>query len=307
MKGLFYFLTGTLLIICFNGCAGQKKVVEDTEEMLTGSYVGQPYHGLRNKVAVTNFINATRFGQRRLGDEISAVLVSELSKSGRFVLLERENLKDILEQVALAQTGLTEGTLEQIRLLDADYIITGKVTHYAVTTTGSSGIFSQSKTQRAEVAVDVRSGEILLSETGKGVSEKTFEKMMGRGESGGYDESLEQNAFRKAVIQLTEKLIVALDKYPWRCEVVQVEGNTLYINAGRRSNLKVGDRLDIYKTGITIKDLNGNIIGHEEIYIMDAEIVRLVGEKSAALKINSISELQLPLFCKINNGDFRPP
>jgi curli biogenesis system outer membrane secretion channel CsgG len=285
------------------GCAGQKKVVEDSEATLTGTYVSKPFDGLRKKVAVTNFINATRFGQRRLGDEISVVLISELSKSGRFVLLERENLQDILEQVALSQTGLTEGTLEQIRLLDADYIITGKVTHYAVKTTGSSGIFTQSKTQRAEVGVDVRlidvrSGEILLSETGNGASEKTFEKVLGHGESGGYDESLEQYAFRKAVIQLTEKLIGKLDSYPWRCDVVQVEKDALYINAGSRSNLKIGDRLAIYKPGKEIKDLNGNIIGYEEIYITDTAVIRLVGEKSAALQVNPGDNLQLPLFCK---------
>jgi hypothetical protein len=164
-------------------------------------------------------------------------------------------------------------------------------------------LFTQSKTQRAEVTVDVRlidvrSGEILLSETGNGSSEKTFEKVLGQGESGGYDESLEQYAFRKAVIQLTEKLISKLDNYPWRCDIVQVENDVLYTNAGSQSNLNIGDSLKVYRRGREIKDLNGNTIGYDEIYITDAEVIRLLGEKSAALKVDTGHNLQLPLFCR---------
>ena len=50
--------------------------------------------------------------------------------------------------------------------------------------------------------------------------------------------------------------------------------------------------------GKEIKDLNGNTIGYDEIYITDAEVIRLVGEKSAVLKVSPGYDLQLPLFCK---------
>ncbi len=297
-----FFLISTIFT-CFT-CAGPKSTVQTPDPELVGKYTRVPYDGPRKKVAVLDFINATRFGQRRLGDEISAVLVSELSKSGRFVLLERENLSAILDQIALAQTGLTEGTLEQIRLLDTDYIITGKITHYAVNTTGSKGVFTQSKTQRAEVTadlrlIDVHTGEVLLSETGNGVSEKTYEKVLGMGESGGYDESLEQTAFRKAVVQLTEKLVNALDKYPWRCDVVQIEGNTLYINAGRQNNISIGRQLAVYRPGKVIRNLNGEVIGQEEAFVTFADVVKLVGEKSAEIRAKTNVMLELPLYCKL--------
>ncbi len=303
MKHAVLYAAFIMLAPLFFHCAGHKETVQTPDPELIGKYTRIPYNGPRKKVAVLEFANATRFGLRRLGDEISAVLVSELAKSGRFVLLEREKLAAILDQVALAQTGLTEGAFEQIRLLDTDYIITGKVTQYAVNTTGSKGIFTQSKTQRAEVAadvrlIDVRTGEILLSETGTGVSEKTYEKFLGIGESGGYDESLEQNAFRKAVVRLTEKLVDALDKYPWRCDIVQIEGSLMYINAGRQSNILPGFRLAIYRPGKIIRNVNGDIIGQEEAFVANAEVVKLIGEKSAEIRAETAEKLQLPLFCK---------
>ena len=293
----------SIIFTCF-GCAGPKSTVQTPDPELIGSYTRVPYTGPRKKVAVLEFANATRFGLRRLGDEISAVLVSELAKSGRFVLLEREKLAAILDQVALAQTGLTEGALEQIRLLDTDYIITGKVTQYAVNTTGSKGIFTQSKTQRAEVAadvrlIDVRTGEILLSETGTGVSEKTYEKILGIGESGGYDESLEQNAFRKAVVRLTEKLVNALDKYPWRCDVVQIDGQILYVNAGSQNNILPGRQLKVYRSGKVIRNLSGEVIGQEDEFVTNAEVIHLVGDKSAAIRVVTGEQLELPLYCKL--------
>ncbi|MBI4690228.1 MAG: hypothetical protein HY754_08190, partial [Nitrospirae bacterium] len=67
--------------------------------------------------------------------------------------------------------------------------ITGDVTHYSVNTIGSSDIFAKSKVQTAEVAVDiriinVRTGEITLSETGRGKAEKKFGRVLGMGSEG---------------------------------------------------------------------------------------------------------------------------
>jgi curli biogenesis system outer membrane secretion channel CsgG len=212
MKSYFALFAGALIFTI--ACSSTKTVTKAEDTETPRAYASGLYLGPRKKVAITKFENLTRFGQRRLGDYISNVLSTELAKTGRFVLLEREAVAQILEQVKLSQAGLTEGTLEQVQLLDADFIITGAVTHYAVSTSGSSNVLAQSKIQRAEVAVEVRiinvrSGEIILAEIGKGVAEKKFGKVLGMGESGGYDESLEMDAFRAAVVKVVENIIAS--------------------------------------------------------------------------------------------------
>jgi len=217
MKSYFALFAGALIFT--SACSSMKTVTTAEDTTTPRAYASGLDLGPRKKVAITKFENLTRFGKRRLGDYLSNVLSTELAKTNRFVLLEREAVDQIFEQVKLSQAGLTEGTLEQIQLLDADFIIAGAVTHYAVSTSGSSNVLTQSKTQKAEVAaevriINVRTGEIILAETGKSVAEKKFSKVLGMGESGGYDESLEMDAFRAAVVKMTENIISSLDKRP---------------------------------------------------------------------------------------------
>ena len=303
MKHLVLFICCILFII--SACSSSKKVTRSDDKEVLKKYTPAEYTGPKKKLAVAKFENNTRFGKRRLGDNITDVLSTELSQTNRFILLERAEVDKILDQVALSQAGITEGSLQQIQLLDADYIATGAVTHYSVNTTGSSNLFTQSKTQKAEVAadvriIDIRSGEIILSETGRGSAEKEFDKVLGMGESGGYDESLELDAFRAAVINLTENIVPALDALPWTCDVVKISGTKLYIDAGKKSNLRLGTILDIFQKGEEIKNLSGKSIGFEEKLLGMGTINEFFGNDGAIVVADSLQIYSLPLFCRLN-------
>jgi curli biogenesis system outer membrane secretion channel CsgG len=292
-------------IIVLISCSAPRKSMIDKQPLVTDYETVDKYIGPKKKLAIAQFKNATRFGKRRLGDNITGVLSTELAQTNRFILLERERVDKILEQVALSQAGLTEGTLEQIQLLDADFILTGEVTHYAVKTTGSSNILTQSKKQTAEVKadariIDTRSGEIILSETGEGTAEKEFSKVLGMGTTGGYDESLELDAFRAAVKNMTINLIKALDQRPWMCDVVEIAEEGLYIDSGRQSNLKIGDSLDVYYRGDAVKNLSGTIIGYKEQLQGTGMITEFFGENGAIVRMEDETNLSLPLICRIH-------
>jgi len=288
-------------------CSSSKKVTKVDDSTTKDVYKISEYIGPKKKLAIAKFENATRFGKRRLGENMTTVLTTELLKTNRFILLERADVDKILDQLALAQSGVTEGNLEQIQLLDADFILTGAVTHYAVTTIGSSNLFTQSKTQKAEVGadvriIDVRTGEILLSESGMGSTEKEFDKVLGMGEEGGYDESLEMDAFRIAVINLTENIITAIDKTPWICDVVKISNSKLYIGAGKKSNLTKGMVLDIFQKGEVIRNLSGKVIGYEEKWLGIGTISDFFGGDGAIVIAESDSLLNLPLFCRLSQN-----
>jgi curli biogenesis system outer membrane secretion channel CsgG len=298
---LFAFFSFILL----TACSSSKKVSTADETSALRDYKIPEYIGPKKKLAIAKFENATRFGKRRLGENMTTVLTTELSKTKRFILLERADVDKILDQLALAQSGITEGTLEQIQLLDAEFILTGAVTHYAVTTTGSSNLFTQSKTQKAEVGadvriIDIRTGEILLSESGKGSAEKEFDKVLGMGQDGGYDESLEMDAFRMAVINLTENIISTIDNTAWICDVVKISGSKLYIDAGKKSNLTLGMKMDIFQKGENITNLSGKVIGFEEKMISTGTVADFFGSDGAIITTESDSLLSLPLFCRLS-------
>lgn len=287
MKNLVFFILGILYIL---SCTPQTTIRKQDTLASKRNYGAKEPIGPKIKIAIARFSNNTRFGKRRLGENLSDILITELNKTRRFIVLERAEVDKIVEQYKLSLAGLTEGKLQNLELLDADYLVVGAVTHYSVTTTGSSGIFGQSKTQTAKVMVDirlvdVRDGKIILSETGEGLAQKVFKKVLGIGAAGGYDEALEQDAFRAAVIDLVEKIISTVDQRPWRCDVVKIEGTTAYINAGKESNLKLGTILHIYKTGETIRNVNGKILGYKKEKVGTGKVVEYFGDNGALIEL----------------------
>ncbi len=262
----------------------------------------------RKKIAVTRFNMANRFGERRLGENATAILITALNQTGRFILLERERVAEILEQVALAQSGITQGTLQQLQLLDADYIVTGAITHYSVTIRGSSGLFTKRKIQQARAIVDVRivdvrSGEIIFSETGTGTAQQEYTKVLGIGTEGGYDEALEMDALRSAIYQLVNKIVTTLTQRPFVCDVIKIQGNRLYIDAGKLSHIPLGQTIVFYHKGEPIVAADGRLLGYEETRVATGKVVQYIGEDAAVVVVNSSSPLPQPLIGKIEPGE----
>jgi len=287
----------------FYGCV-TSSVVKQDNSIYQRAYQTNAYIGPKKKLAVATFTNNTRFGERRLGDNIATTLTTELDKSNRFILLERNKIDEVVNQISLSQTGLTEGKLDNVKLQDADYIITGAVTKYSVTTTGNSNLLTQSKTQKADVAIDIRiidvsSGEIILSETGIGIATRELGRLLGMGASGGYDETLEGDAFRAAVIKLMENIISTLDKREWTCNVVKSASGKLYLDAGKKSNLTPGTTLQLYTLGAEIRDLGGKLLGNEESYVGDIRVTDYLGENGSIAAWVEPKNITLPAICKL--------
>ena len=302
----FYLLICITLVIILT-CASTKTIsgIDDFNNLR--NYGTEIILNPKKKIAISKFSNTTRFGKRRLGENITSVLTTELAKTNRFVLLERYRFDQILEEIKLSQSGLTQRSLNEMHVLGADFLIVGSVTHYSVTTTGSKNVFSKNKIQSAKVEIDVRiinvrTGEIILSETGGGAAKREYKKVLGMGQNGGYDESLELDAFRVAVIKLTEKIIKTIDRKPWICDVVKISGNKLYIDAGRKSNIKIGEKLLIFKKGNPIRDLSGRLLGYDEVLIGEGEISSYISDDAAILQPSTRGNYILPLICKMKEN-----
>jgi curli biogenesis system outer membrane secretion channel CsgG len=242
----------------------------------------------KRKVVIAEFKNQTRFGNRRLGNNLTDVMTTELVKSNRFIVLERDDLGKVMQEINFSNE-LGQGQLASERKFqDADYVITGAITKYSVNTVGNKSLISTKKTQRAEISfdlkmIDVRTGEVVLSDQGEGVSDVKYGTTLGMGSTGGYDEGLEQEAFRAAAIDVMDNIITTVDKTPWIANVAKVSGNKLYINAGKKSNVEIGTKLGVYKQGDKI-EFNGKFLGFEETKVGEAKVVDYLGEDAAILE-----------------------
>lgn len=169
----------------------------------------------RKKVAVLDFDDRTDYGQGRLGVSASNVLVTYLDRSGQFALYEREKLGSILNEQNLgaARSGDAAAVSKLGHVIGVDYVFVGAVTGYGYHSRRSEVLFlGSSVVQEAEATVDVRmievaTGRIVASESGRGVVTIQTGQVLGVGTSAGYDETTASSALRAAISKYVDKLI----------------------------------------------------------------------------------------------------
>lgn len=175
------------------------------------------------------------------------ILSSKLAASGKFILLERDDL-DLL----IKESG-------ESNKIGAEYLILGSITRFGRKTEGKQEIFSQTKTQKVEAGVSVRlvdanTGMIIYSDEAVGYAESTTKQTLGIGGSAGFDATLSDKAISAALSQLVENIInKCLDK-PWRSYILSCEGDSYFISGGKSQGLKKGDTFTVYQKGKKVKN-----------------------------------------------------
>ncbi|MBI3298141.1 MAG: hypothetical protein HYZ75_08255 [Elusimicrobia bacterium] len=255
------------------------------------------YTGPKRRIGVVDFENKTSYGQR-LGSAASDILVTELAKTNRFVVVERDKLAKILDEQKLQASGAIDArTVVQVgKILGLNAIVTGSVTEFGVKTEGSEYLLVQSKRQTAEAAVDIRlvdaeTGQVLYADSGKGEAKSGKGSVLGLGTRGGYDETLEGKALRAAIVRFTENIVGQVSKKPWSCRIAAAKGDTVYLNAGPTMGVERGQKLSCYHLGKEITDpTTGLVLGHEEVLIGRVEVTGALGDSGEGSTARLISQ-----------------
>ncbi len=226
---------------------------------------------IKRKVAIGRFTNETQYGKGIFYDKENDpmrkqaldILSSKLAQSGKFILLEREDL-----DVLVAEAGAN------MNKIGADYIILGSITEFGRKNEGHEQVFSSTKTQTVEAGVSIRlvdaaTGLIIYSDEAKGYAETTTKQTLGIGGTAGFDATLSDKAISAALSQLVENIINKCMDKPWRSYLLAEDGGSYIIGGGASQGLAVGDKFNVYKKGRKVKnpqtgmeiELPGTLIG----------------------------------------------
>jgi curli biogenesis system outer membrane secretion channel CsgG len=231
-----------------------------SKELPTASDVSQ-YKGPKLRVGVVNFQNRTPSRVLGIGESAADILGTILQKTGRFIVIPQQDMQSILSQQRMGATGAinpeTAAKMGQIMGLNA--IVTGAITAYSEAEEAAAFGIGGSKKQIARVTVDYRivdttTGVQLLADSGSGIYEKKATTVLGIGSKGTYDTDLRDGALRDALTKAMVNMMKQLGNRRWSGRIAKVSGSTLYINAGQKSGLNVGDKLDVYRAGEDIID-----------------------------------------------------
>ena len=224
--------------------------------MMTMPLSAQGDKTIKRKVAIGRFSNETQYAKGIFYDKDNDpmrkqaldILSSKLASSGKFILLEREDL-----DVLVAEAG------ENMNKIGADYIILGSITEYGRKNEGEQKVFSSTKTQTVEAGVSVRlveaaTGLIIYSDEAKGSAETTSKTTLGLGGTAGFDATLSDKAISAALSQLVENIINKCMDKPWKSYILSVDDGSYIISGGASQGIAPGDAFTLYKKGKTVKN-----------------------------------------------------
>lgn len=244
------------------------------------------YTGPKKTIAVLDFENKTKgaYGSREIGSGMAEMLTTELINTGRYIVVERQALQEILGEQQLGQTGLVGGGAPRVGgLAGAQLLIKGVVSEFKYKAGGGGfgvgfkGVDLGAKTKKAHVGVDVRlidasSGQVLDSRYVKASAKASgfdigYDKVgddfsIG---TGAFDATplgeATRKAIREAVAYINERNVVIR----WSGSVIRADGDKIYINRGRNSNIQVGNVLTVFAKGEELYDPDTGIyLGCEE-------------------------------------------
>lgn len=239
--------------------SGALMAQRNTEIVETPSQVEDDGMVLKRKVAIGRFSNETQYAKGLfydkendpMGEQALDILSSKLAASGKFLLLERNDLATLLEESNKSGDGTST--------IGADYMIIGSITEFGRKNTGKSKVFSSEKTQTVEAAVsirlvDVSTGLIIYSDEAKGVAELTTKTTMGLGGQASFDATLSDKAISEAIGQLVENIINKCTDSPWKTYFLAYEPDAVLIAGGASQGIKEGMKFSILSKGRKVKN-----------------------------------------------------
>jgi curli biogenesis system outer membrane secretion channel CsgG len=200
-------------------CASESHRTVETQSVESK---GAPYSGPKAALAIGVFENRSPYmsglfsdGVDRLGGQAKTILKTHLSETGRFVLVDRDNMAETAKEAQISGDAQS--------LIGAGYVLSGQVTEFGRRETGDRelfGILGRAKTQTAYSkvslnVVDVKTSEVVYSVQGAGEYDLSDREVAGFGSTSGYDATLNGKVLNLSVMDAVNKLVAGMARGEW--------------------------------------------------------------------------------------------
>jgi curli biogenesis system outer membrane secretion channel CsgG len=212
-------IAGALLLAVVAGCATESHEAVQVEHTAAAAV---PYGGARNAIAVGKFDNRSTYlrglfsdGVDRLGGQAKTILVGHLQETGRFNVMERENMEENAREAKLSG--------RQQHLRGADFTVTGDVVEFGRKETGDAQLFGILGEGKKQVAyskvtlniVDVLTSQVVYTASGAGEYALSNREVLGFGATASYDSTLNGKVLDLAIREAVDHLVQGMENGAW--------------------------------------------------------------------------------------------
>jgi curli biogenesis system outer membrane secretion channel CsgG len=147
----------------------------------------------------------------QLGGQAKTILKTHLAQTGRFDVVDRDNLDEI------AFESQTTGVSQE--LVGARFVITGEVTEFGRKETGDAQLFGILGRGKKQIAyskmslnvVDVTTSRVVYAVQGAGEYELGSREVLGTGGTSGYDSTLNGKVLNLSITDAVNKMVRDLE------------------------------------------------------------------------------------------------
>jgi curli biogenesis system outer membrane secretion channel CsgG len=213
--------TALLVAVCISvvSCATESHRTVAAEKPAAAS---KPYAGVKRALIVGKFDNRSSYlrgmfsdGVDRLGGQAKTILVGHLQETGRFDVLDRDNLEE------LARESRISGAAQALQ--GGEYALTGDVVEFGRKETGDQQLFGILGSGKQQVAyskvtinvVEVKTSRVIYSVQGAGEYALSNREIVGFGGTAGYDSTLNGKVLDLSIREAVNKLVEGLEQGQW--------------------------------------------------------------------------------------------
>ncbi|WP_322052668.1 CsgG/HfaB family protein [Paraburkholderia bannensis] len=202
-------------IAALSGCATESS---RTLAVAPVAVAQRPAVGKPVQIAIGKFDNRSAYmrgifsdGIDRLGGQAKTILITSLQQSGRFNVLDRDNLDEIRQEAGFTKKAQA--------IKGANYVITGDVTEFGRKEVGDHQLFGILGSGKSQIAyakvsinvVDTTTSEVIASAQGAGEYSLSNREIIGFGGTASYDSTLNGKVLELAIQEAVNHLSDQVD------------------------------------------------------------------------------------------------
>lgn len=211
----------TAVALALAGCATESQQTLTVTAPVAAA-TADTYVGPKADLAVGTFDNRSTYlrgiffdGIDRLGGQAKTILIAHLQETGRFNVLDRDNMAELAKEAQLS------GSRQSLH--GAAFMISGDVVEFGRRETGDEqlfGLLGSGKVQTAYAKVtlnviDVLTSQVVYSASGAGEYALSNREVLGFGGTSGYDSTLNGKVLDLAIRDAIDTLVVGIASGEW--------------------------------------------------------------------------------------------
>lgn len=220
--------------------------ITSVRETISTSVSTSPLIPLKKKVLIAHFDDRALSQEETLGDWLAEKLMKEMAqRSSNVLFVDYQMVKEFLQKgkEPLSSDEFLKISKMLNEVFGIHIIITGELSGpYVFTIKGAN---DQETASSAIMKIETRMIDTLSGTIIKSLS--TQNPIVPTKQRGLFsDEKAKGKAFDLTLSELSRSLVRELNRLDWFCRIAKIEGETIYLNAGKLSGVKVGDVLAVF-------------------------------------------------------------